>query len=240
MDIIKEGQEGRGLLIENDAGFIVPNNQISNVIVEGVAGIEDEFSLENPYLYCVLQKCDILNRNGRIYPKEVLKPEVEKYLDNIKNGSSAGETDHPEGEAVISIRNTSFRVVDCWWKGNTLMGKIFLPITRGYKENGIVSHHPADKLAHDILNGFQYGVSSRGTGNVKKVNGKLVVQKDFELICWDFVSSPSTVGSWVYKNERDTEKHVQLDHTDISETEKDNVFKKKIDYLKDFSNFMRK
>lgn len=213
MQIISEGKTGTGLLIERDAGYLLENSkqpliQEAKSISNGTAT-----SIENPYLYGVLQKCDILNRNGRIYPKDVLVPEVEKYQAAVKLGRSAGETDHPT-EPVVSIVNVSFRIIEMWWEGNTLMGKIFLPITKGYINSGIISH-PADKILHDIISGFQYGVSSRGVGSVKNIDNKNIVQKDFELVCWDFVTSPSTKGSWMYGNTQEAEKHIQREHSDM-------------------------
>lgn len=123
------------------------------------------------------------------------------YCVNVPNSTffarQNGKTHWSGNSAIISIKETSMRVSKLWWEGRNLMGEIYLPITRGYIEMGIISH-PADKIAHDIIHGFQYGVSSRGVGSLENKNGKNIVQDDFELICWDFVTTPSTHGSWVF------------------------------------------
>lgn len=138
--------------------------------------------------------------NGNVYCVEV--PNGNFYV--RQNGKA-----HWSGNsAVISIQNTAMRVKNLWWEGRTLMGEIYLPITRGYIEMGIISH-PADKIAHDIIHGFQYGVSSRGVGSLKTINGQNIVQDDFELICWDFVTTPSTNNAWVFTNKEATKPYVE-------------------------------
>ena len=202
MQLLKKGQLGYGLMIEQDAGFISPsdNTHFLREMKENVKG--SGFDLKIPKVYAVMQKYGVENRNGRIYPEELLRREVEAYLKLIEMGASAGQTDHPS-DSTIAIKETSMRVTNLWWDGRNLMGEIFLPITRGYIEMGIISH-PADKVAHDMLNGFRYGVSSRGVGSLETKKGKNIVQDDFELICWDFVTTPSTIGSWVFSDKEKT------------------------------------
>jgi len=196
MNILERNSTGvKGLLVEYDAGYVSPKNN-NQFITEMKDMMEaKKFNFNSPKLIAVMQKFGVENKNGRIYPEKLLKREVERYLKLVKMGASAGETDHPES-AVISIQNTSMRITKLWWSGRTLMGEIYLPITRGYIERGIISH-PADKIAHDVINGFQYGVSSRGVGSLESIEGQNIVQDDFEIICWDFVTTPSTNGSWV-------------------------------------------
>lgn len=196
MNIIENNTLGKkGLLLEYDAGYISPKENAG--FITEVADLMEtkQFNFKMPKIYAVMQKFGVENKNGRIYPESLLRREVENYMRLVKSGSSAGESDHPES-AVISIQNTSMRVTKLWWEGRTLMGELYLPITRGYINTGVISH-PADKIAHDIINGFQYGVSSRGVGSLESINGQNIVQDDFELICWDFVTTPSTKGSWV-------------------------------------------
>lgn len=199
MKPLPKGKTGFGLLIEDDAGIICPsdNTHFINEVKEIARNLKDNgFNLKIPKLYGVMQKYGVENRNGRIYPESILRREVDNYMKLIEMGASAGHTDHPS-DAIISIKETSMRMSKLWWEGRNLMGEIYLPITRGYIEMGIISH-PADKIAHDIIHGFQYGVSSRGVGSLENKNGKNIVQDDFELICWDFVTTPSTHGSWVF------------------------------------------
>lgn len=200
MKPLSKGKTGYGLLIEYDAGIINPsdNTHFLREMKES-----PEKGVFRTKLYGVMQKYGVENKNGRIYPEALLRREVENYMELIKMGASAGHTDHPDS-AIISIKEVSMRVTNLWWEGRNLMGEIYLPITKGYIETGVISH-PADKIAHDVMHGFQYGVSSRGVGSLESKGGKNIVQDDFELICWDFVTTPSTNGSWVFSEKSKAE-----------------------------------
>jgi len=135
----------------------------------------------------VMQRAGAKNQNGRIYEKELLEREVEKYMEEfVKNGNAFGELDHPES-AVVSLKNASHVVKDLHWDGDDLMGKVELLNT------------PAGNIVKEIIKaGHTIGISSRGTGSVQQTNeGYLEVQPDFELVCWDFVSNPSTHGAFM-------------------------------------------
>ena len=133
----------------------------------------------------VMQRAGAQNQNGRVYEKKILMREVKKYMDEfVKNGNAFGELDHPESP-VVSLKNASHIVKDLYWNGNDLMGKVELLNT------------PAGNIVKEIIKaGHTIGISSRGTGSVQQTNeGYLEVQPDFELVCWDFVSNPSTHGA---------------------------------------------
>lgn len=135
----------------------------------------------------VLQRAEAQNQNGRVYKKAILEREVKKYTqDFIKVGNAYGELDHPDSP-VVSLKNASHVVKEVWWKGNDLMGKVQLLNT------------PSGNIVQNILkDGHTIGISSRGTGSVQETNeGTLMVQDDFELVCWDFVSNPSTHGAFL-------------------------------------------
>lgn len=135
----------------------------------------------------VLQRAGAKNQNGRVYDKAILEREADKYLKEfVKNGNAFGELDHPES-AVVSLKNASHVVKDLWWDGDELKGKIELLNT------------PAGNIVKEIIKGgHTIGISSRGTGSVQQTNeGTLEVQPDFELVCWDFVSNPSTHGAFM-------------------------------------------
>ena len=135
----------------------------------------------------VMQRAGAKNQNGRIYEKELLEREVEKYMEEfVKNGNAFGELDHPES-AVVSLKNASHVVKNLHWDGDDLMGKVELLNT------------PAGNIVKEIIKaGHTIGISSRGTGSVQQTNeGQLEVQPDFELVCWDFVSNPSTHGAFM-------------------------------------------
>lgn len=139
---------------------------------------------------CILQKADTTNRNGRVYPFKILKREVDKYDILVKERSAMGELDHPDS-AVISLSNVSHIVTEMHWEGNTLYGTIEVADT------------PSGNILKGLLkSGFKLGISSRGVGSVKSVNGNDVVQDDFELLAFDIVSSPSTPGAYLFKEGR--------------------------------------
>jgi hypothetical protein len=135
----------------------------------------------------VLQRAKAKNQNGRTYSKEILMRESKRYMSEfVKNGNAFGELDHPESP-VVSLKNASHIVKDLWWDGDDLMGRVELLNT------------PAGNIVKEICKaGHTIGISSRGTGSVQQTNeGTLEVQDDFELVCWDFVSNPSTHGAFM-------------------------------------------
>ena len=135
----------------------------------------------------VMQRASAQNQNGRVYAKPILERESKRYTDEfVKNGNAFGELDHPESP-VVSLKNASHIVKDLWWKGDDLMGRVELLNT------------PAGNIVKEIIKaGHTIGISSRGTGSVQQTNeGHLEVQDDFELVCWDFVSNPSTHGAFM-------------------------------------------
>ena len=135
----------------------------------------------------VMQRASSENQNGRIYRKEILQREAKKYMDEfVKRGNAFGELDHPESP-VVSLKNASHIVKDLYWDGDDLMGKVELLNT------------PSGNIVKEIIKaGHTIGISSRGTGSVQQTNeGHMEVQPDFELVCWDFVSNPSTHGAFM-------------------------------------------
>ena len=139
----------------------------------------------------ILQKANTLNRNGRVYPQDILKREADKYMESVENNTATGELDHPDS-AVVSLANVSHKVIDMWWVSDELHGKIQITET------------PSGDILKGLLkSGVMLGISSRGVGSVKSSAGKDVVQEDFELIAFDFVSSPSTPGAYLFKEGRD-------------------------------------
>jgi len=135
----------------------------------------------------ILQKANTLNRNGRKYPYDILKREVEKYQELVRERRALGECDHPDS-AVVSLSNVSHLVTKMWWDGETLYGEVEIIDT------------PSGNILKGLLrSGVMLGISSRGVGSVKSQTGADVVQEDFELIAFDFVSSPSTPGAYMFK-----------------------------------------
>lgn len=209
MKILQRGDVGLGLLVEYDAGYIASdittyNKELfSGILKEAFEAKPDQVILVD----CILQKWGIENRNGRIYPKDVLVPQVEKYMIQVKDNSAVSEADHPD-TSVVSLLNIAHIIKDMWWgKGkdeNILYGKLELVVTQGYLKYGIASM-VGDKILEYLRRGVKLGISSRGIGSLEIVDGKNIVQKDFELICFDLVASPSTPGAYLYPSNSNLE-----------------------------------
>ena len=135
----------------------------------------------------VIQRAEAKNQNERVYPRDVLEREIERYVEGpVKEKRAMGELDHPES-SVINLQNVSHNITKCWWDGDDVMG-----------EFEILSTPAGNILKALFAAGLTIGVSSRGMGSVKELSeGTLEVEDDFELLCWDFVSTPSTHGAYV-------------------------------------------
>ena len=136
----------------------------------------------------VLQRAEAKNQNERVYPKDILEREIERYIEGpIAENRAMGELDHPES-SIINLQNVSHNIKDCWWEGDDVMGEVEILDT------------PAGKILKALFAaGIVVGISSRGLGSVEENlnEGTLEVQDDFELLCWDFVSTPSTHGAFM-------------------------------------------
>ena len=200
MKVLGPKETGTGILIEYDAGFVSPDE--NKTVITEMKGVD--FS-EDIILYAVLQKYDTPNKNGRIYPEKLLKREMDKYKTVIEKGSALNELNHPSS-SLIDLDRVSHTITETWWDGKILMGKIKLLLSPGWKKSGIVSTK-GDQAAMLLMNGVTLGISSRGVGSLKSVKGQNIVQEDFELVCFDLVSSPSTPGAYVFQDPGDREKY---------------------------------
>jgi hypothetical protein len=148
----------------------------------------------------VVQRADAKNGNGRVYPKDTLEREIQKYKDTyIKENRALGELDHPESP-IINLKNVCHNILELWWQGDDVMGKIeILPTPSG------------NILKALLLAGITVGISSRAMGSVKQIGETVEVQDDLDIVCWDFVSTPSTQGAFMeivseglnYNNQQD-------------------------------------
>ena len=166
----------KSLLIE----YSIFSPQITS-LAEGIKGNR------NLIVEGVVQRADSKNQNGRVYPKETLERVVADYIaTSIAENRALGELDHPES-AVINLKNVSHNITKLWWSGDDLMGKIEILPT------------PSGNILRELFaNNITVGISSRGMGSVQPLGeGTLEVQDDFELLCWDFVSTPSTQGAFM-------------------------------------------
>jgi hypothetical protein len=134
----------------------------------------------------VVQRADAKNGNGRVYPKDTLEREIQKYKDTyIKENRALGELDHPESP-IINLKNVCHNILELWWQDDDVIGKIeILPTPSG------------NILKALLLAGITVGISSRAMGSVKQIGETVEVQDDLDIVCWDFVSTPSTQGAFM-------------------------------------------
>lgn len=216
---IKKGEVGTGLLIEHD-GYISPeigdNKKLFEDINSGKIG--DDFHCPYPFIVsAVFQKFGIENANGRIYPEDILKREVQKYMEKIAEKRAIGECNHPS-ESVIDLSRVAINIIELHWEGHTLVGKLEIITSPGFRKHGIISCQ-GDQIANLILQGIKIGVSSRGLGTVTNKMGILYVADDYEIVCWDVVSDPSTPNAWITPEDQIPQQYVEN-----KETEKNTIF----------------
>ena len=132
-----------------------------------------------------LQEAEVQNGNGRVYPRKILEREMKNYTMLIKESRALGELDHPD-DSIINLKNASHMVTDAWWDGNNVMGKVK------------VLNTPSGKILQQLVNdGVKLGISSRALGSVNESEGSTIAQEDLQLICFDFVSEPSTPNAYM-------------------------------------------
>ena len=143
-----------------------------------------------------LQEADVQNGNGRVYPYKTLMREVKNYQKLVKENRALGELDHPD-DSVINLKNASHMVTAIWMEGKNVMGKIKVLET------------PSGKILKELVNGgVTVGVSSRGMGSVREEKGQTMVEDDFQLICFDMVSEPSTPGAFMMREAKEFNNNV--------------------------------
>ena len=237
--ILGPQDSGKGILIEYDAGYINPNEGRNLDILKESRNMLDH---SKPFeFYAVLQKYNTPNRNGRVYPEKILKRESENYKKMIEKGTALSELNHPES-SLIDLDRVSHIITEVWWDGNVLLGKIKLLTSPGFHERGIVSTK-GDLAANYLRQGVTLGISSRGVGSLKKVGEQNEVQDDFELICFDLVSSPSTPGAYLFLDKNDRLKYEEnLDEEKKMSVERNvgETGNKSLDLMKRLSDYLGK
>ena len=199
MEILRPGKVCTGILIEYDAGHISPKNNNNEKVIKEMT---DRSIQEGPIIFhAILQKSGVENRNGRVYPDNILKREVVNYQKLIEKGSALSELNHPES-SLVDLERSSHRVLETFWEGNVLMGKLEILTSPAYHTTGVISC-VGDIAANLLRLGVTLGISSRGVGSLEREGDKNLVQDDFELICFDLVSSPSTPGAYLFKSLED-------------------------------------
>jgi len=162
------------------------NKENGNLLVEGI-----------------LATAEVKNGNGRYYARDLWEREMDKYSQLIKERRAIGELDHPES-SVINLQNVSHIISEYWWDGDNVMGKIEILPT------------PSGNILKEIIKaGVTVGVSSRGMGSLEQNGNVMEVQDDFELLCWDFVSTPSNPGSFM-KTLNEGKETITYDYTNVN------------------------
>lgn len=140
----------------------------------------------------ILQRANTLNQNGRIYPRDILEREVENYLKLVKERRATGELDHAD-EPVVNLKFVSHVITDIWWEGDVVWGRVEI----------LEKMDQGRQLKALFEDGIKVGISSRAVGSVRQSNGAAIVQDDLQLICWDFVSEPSTPGAFMMREAKE-------------------------------------
>jgi len=144
----------------------------------------------------IMQMTETRNGNGREYQHETMVREVKNYQKLVKERRALGELDHPD-DSVINLKNASHMVTEIWMEDKNVMGKIKVLDT------------PSGKILKELVNGgVTVGVSSRGMGSVREEAGRTIVEDDFQLICFDMVSEPSTPGAFMMRETKEFNNNV--------------------------------
>ena len=138
----------------------------------------------------IIQRANTLNQNGRVYPRSILEREVMNYQKLIKENRALGECDHPDS-SVVELKNVSHIVREAYMQGDDVYGTIEILDT------------PSGKIIQSLIeSGVTLGISSRGVGSTSRRDNTQVVQDDFQLICFDMVSEPSTPGAFMLRESK--------------------------------------
>jgi len=180
----------RQLLIETH-----PIKISSTPLTENVGGVKKPLIVEG-----ILATAEVKNGNGRYYSRDLWDREMKKYSEQIKQRRAMGELDHPESQ-VINLKNVSHIISDYWWDGDNVMGKIEILGT------------PSGQILEALIrNNVTVGVSSRGMGSLEQNGNVMEVQDDYELLCWDFVSTPSNPDSFMYPLKENLNERMESRH----------------------------
>tara|TARA_R110000824_G_scaffold1973_2_gene9633 strand:+ start:1567 stop:2151 length:585 start_codon:yes stop_codon:yes gene_type:complete len=158
------------------------------------------------FLSGTLQRANAENQNNRIYPRPILERESQKFQTLIEENRALGELDHPDN-AVVNLANASHLIKELWWDGDDLKGVVEVLDT------------PAGSILKSLVeSGVKLGISSRGLGSTQKnSNGKDIVQDDFQLVTFDFVSNPSTQNAFMMAEgkelDKETERAFRINHS---------------------------
>lgn len=208
----------------------------SNVecIVEKKENGEKNYIIEG-----VFAQADTKNRNGRIYPREVMEQAVDKYnTEQVMTKRSVGELNHPEGPTV-NLDKVSHLITELKFEGSNVMGRASILNT----PNGMVVKGLLD-------GGVQLGVSTRGMGSLQNQNGAMVVKDDFILNTVDIVQDPSAPTAfvngimegvdWIWNNGILERQDIEKIETEIKNAPRADLYETQVREFKNFLSLMKK
>ena len=213
--------------------LITEVNDNVNLVTEEVNG-EKQYHIDG-----IFMQAEQKNRNGRVYPQKTLMKEVKRYNNEyVKTNRAMGELGHPDGPQ-LNLERVSHLIKELRVDGNDIYGRAKILDT------------PYGKIVKDLVKeGVKIGVSSRGMGSLKQVNGINEVQEDFNLAAVDIVADPSAPDAfvegimegkeWVWENGILTARRIESYKKQIKSASKSNLEEAKLYAFADFlSNFMK-
>jgi hypothetical protein len=209
------------------------DQSIEAVITEAKDGKPKSFAIEG-----VFAQAEQKNRNGRVYPKQIMESAVDKYVtEQVAQKRSVGELNHPEGPTV-NLDKVSHLITALEWKGNDVIGKAQILDT------------PMGQIVKGLLEGgVQLGVSTRGMGSLETKNGVNYVGPDFILNTVDIVQDPSAPAAfvngimegvdWVWNNGVIEAQAIEKMETEIKSAPKKYLYETQIREYKNFLSFLK-
>lgn len=198
-------------------------------IVEKATDGSKSFAIEG-----VFAVADSKNRNGRIYPKQIMESAVGRYVkEQVAKGRAVGELNHPEGPTV-NLDKVSHKIESLEWNGNNVVGKARILNT------------PMGQIVKGLLEGgVQLGVSTRGMGSLERKGDVMYVKDDFILNTIDIVQDPSAPGAfvngimegvdWVWNNGIIEAREIERLETEIKRAPRSNLYEVQ---TREFKNFL--
>ena len=208
------------------------NDQELNFITEGKDD-EKKYVIEG-----IFAQANNKNRNGRIYPREVMSNAINKYnRDQVAPGRAVGELNHPEGPTV-NLDKVSHKIDNLVLEGNDVMGK------------ATILNTPMGEVVKGLLDGgVKLGVSTRGMGSLEQRNNAMVVKPDFMLNAIDIVQDPSAPGAfvngvmegveWVWHNGIIEAKTIEKMETEIKNAPRANLYETQVREFKNFLSLLK-
>ena len=186
----------------------------------------------------IFMQAETKNRNGRIYPRDVMNKAVGKYInEQVSKGRAVGELNHPDGPTV-NLDKVSHKIENLQWEGNDVVGKATILET------------PMGKIVKGLLDGgVSLGVSTRGMGSLQRSNDAMVVQPDFMLNAVDIVQDPSAPSAfvngvmegveWVWNNGIIEAQTIEQMETEIKKTPRSNLYETQVREFKNFLSLLK-